>query len=61
MMVSNEAEAFAQAARTLVALPREELREMGVRARQCAESHFDRRTVARIFLDVVGQVGILPH
>jgi glycosyltransferase involved in cell wall biosynthesis len=51
VMAPNQAEAFAGAARALLALPREELHEMGVRARQCAATHFDRAAVARMFVD----------
>src|SRR5260221_9148299 len=56
VMVSNQVETFQSAARALLALPREELREMGERGRRCAASQFDRRVVARMFLELVGQV-----
>src|SRR5260221_12741952 len=56
VMVSNQVETFRSAARALLALPREDLGEMGERGRRCAASHFDRIAVARMFLDHVGQV-----
>jgi glycosyltransferase involved in cell wall biosynthesis len=56
VMVSNQADEFREAARALLALPREELREMGARGRRCAASQFDRSVVARMFLERVGQV-----
>ena len=55
LMVSNQIEPFAKAARALLSLPREELREMGVRARRCAAAQFDRRAVARLFLDRISR------
>jgi glycosyltransferase involved in cell wall biosynthesis len=53
VVVSNQVETFRSAARALLALPRKELREMGARGRRCAASQFDRRAVARMFLEHV--------
>jgi glycosyltransferase involved in cell wall biosynthesis len=60
-IVSNDPDEFAGAARHLLSLPREELREMGARARRCAESQFDRRVVARMFLDRVETLAAANH
>jgi glycosyltransferase involved in cell wall biosynthesis len=54
VVVSNQGDEFSRAARALLSLPREELREMGARARCCAATQFDRRAAARLFLDRVG-------
>src|SRR5438876_6894527 len=60
-IVSNDWDEFAGAARHLLSLPREELRAMGARARRCAESQFDRRVVARMFLDRVATLAAANH
>src|SRR4029453_4626150 len=52
-MVSKNVHAFTRAAHALRALPGEELRVRGARACRCAESQFDRRSVAVKFLDSV--------
>jgi glycosyltransferase involved in cell wall biosynthesis len=49
-MAPNGVAEFAAAAQALVSLPRDQLREMGARARLCAARHFDRKAVARMFL-----------